>query len=250
MASSHVSVARWVLVAICAGVVGLAFAFCASATEPDGEAESLSESDWLVEVTRSLRAQEYHLRSAPGVDGRTPHGRTPRGWTAPNRAHDIRVGFHDGEVTITPRRSSAPGPGLDVASDTFGLRLFSVDRADRVGMVGPVLDEQVEEGQITWRRLAAPRLAAPREAAPRETAPRGGSVTERYSSNARGIAVRLTLEQRPDGAVAEDRADEPVVFAVRVPESVPLTYARLPDTRRSSPIPASTTWICGPGTRS
>src|SRR5687768_10909833 len=73
---------------------------------------------WLDTVSEEIREGEYHLSPKHGAEG----------WTAPNRAQDLRGWWHDGVLEVSPR--------VDPGAWRFTYRLASVGRARAGGEVG------------------------------------------------------------------------------------------------------------------
>ncbi len=124
---------------------------------------------WWSDVTAEIQAREYHLSL---IDG---------GWTAPNRAQDLRARWQGGNLVVTPR--------VESNAWTFQYSLVSCGRGDAQGRrPSPVVNrEEVLDGRIEWQR--------------------GDGLRESYVNNARGIEQVFVLDRRPDGD-----ARDPVVI--------------------------------------
>ena len=128
-----------------------------SATRP-----AEASASWLGAVEEGIRKGEYHLSAHESGDG----------WTAPNRANDLRASWRDGALTVTPR--------VEGSAWTFSYRLASVGRAGSAnGVFVPDVDfERVDEGRLEWER---------------------SGIVEWYENDERGIKQGFTLERRPEG---------------------------------------------------
>jgi hypothetical protein len=133
-----------------------------------GAALPEAPDSWVASVSANIAASEYHL--AAREDG--------GGFTAPNRAQDLRARWQDGVVVLTPR--------VDGAAWSMRCELVAVGRAGRV-RPAPAIDwEDVSEGVIEWTR---------------------DDLREWYRNDARGIEQGFTIGTRPAGD-----ARDPVVL--------------------------------------
>ncbi|MCP4542303.1 MAG: hypothetical protein GY832_34715 [Chloroflexi bacterium] len=101
---------------------------------------SVSEPpDWWTAVQTDIRQWEYHVRwqETPLIPGDLA------GYQAPNRAHNLRIGFDSTGVRIVPRAFSQQGDGW-----TFGLALIGLGQKGAVA--SPTLS--VHENRITYQR--------------------------------------------------------------------------------------------------
>jgi hypothetical protein len=144
----------------------------ASAQAPDPrDKAAMLDSPWIGTVTAGIERDEYHL---------SPSDAEP-GYTAPNRAHDLRATWDAGTLTLRPR--------VDGGAWAFTYALAAVSRTSATGQDATPLDvtwESVEDGRLEWSR--------------------GDSVREWYRNDSRGIEQGFVLEQRPrgEGPVAVD----------------------------------------------
>jgi len=116
---------------------------------------------WLASVERRLAQEEYQLSQSLLVDG----------WTAPNRAHDLRTTWVDGALLVEPR--------IEGKAWRVRLETSAMGGANVVAPVGTPACEVVEGGRIEWERA--------------------DGLREWYSNDRRGIKQGFFIERRPGG---------------------------------------------------
>ncbi len=134
----------------------------ASPPPHDGQAATGSTGDWMSRAQKGIAAAEY--RFSPARDG---------GFSAPNRAHDLRVRMDARGLEVTPRTQ-------DRASWTLGLRLQSVGRE------GAMVDAETVGARADGNRVEARQEVL--------------GLTEWYVNDRGGLEQGFTIDARPAGA--------------------------------------------------
>jgi hypothetical protein len=121
-----------------------------------------TDPGWATTVSEAIRDGEYHLSLSSAGDG----------FTAPNRAHDLRALWRDGALEVTPRANSSAW--------RFSYRLLDSGRLGSVDITAasPIRQEEVAGGRIEWTRDA---------------------LREWYRNDARGIEQGFELAVPPAG---------------------------------------------------
>ncbi len=135
-----------------------------SISPPTPEPRASQGTDWLGIVQEDLQRQEYHItwQETPLI----PDG--PAGYQAPNRAHNLRIGFAPTGIHIVERDAVRPSWNLGLALTGLGTGgamrgpLEAVPTADATASAIP----SIHNGRIEYRR---------------------GSVVEWYVNDERGL---------------------------------------------------------------
>jgi hypothetical protein len=127
-------------------------------------------ADWWAAVQADLRRQEYHVtwQESPLAPGASA------GYQAPNRAHNLRIGFNPTGIRLVERAAVCPTWSTDIALIGFGS----------LGHVRPVAAAElvVSGNRVTYRR---------------------GSLTEWYVNDERGLEQGFRISNPKPQTVLE-----------------------------------------------